>query len=393
MTAEDKARARLEALRGGAKQSSPNVRALARYAANSECGLASLGFAARVDFDWLLTGTRLEAPFGQSPFAFRRGNRFEDRLRQNGHAPLRGLLTNELGVSFASAKVADLRQGYPKSKDGMKQRAVETQRLISQIVKGSKAAPNLIDGAVMMRAIGGLPAYFEADAVAAYMNGPIHAGEVKSFPTVDGQADADKVGAAVAQVAIYVLLLRDLVARIGGNPDIVSQRALLITALNTGLQPAITSVAIGREMDRADRILKQAPSVVAIASALPAKLPTFGDVAAKKATEQGRIDAAECLADKVGTKFGPGCLSSCGLSKLCRERAHRTGDPARVGPQLVRLLPNVASVDRAAALARGATPQNGEAPVAAELVRAKRLLGELVKAGPPARAQVGGGRR
>ncbi|MBK8997350.1 MAG: hypothetical protein IPM35_16600 [Myxococcales bacterium] len=337
-----------------------------------------------------MVGTRLEVPFGQSPFAFRRGNRFEDRLRLNGHAPLRGLLTKELGVSFASARVADLRQGYPKNRAGLQQRAVETERLITQIVKGSMGAPNLIDGAVMMRAIGGIPAYFEADAVAAYMNGPIHAGEVKSFPTVDGQADADKVGAAVAQVSIYVLLLRDHVARLGGNPDVVSQRALLITALNTGLQPTITSVAIGREIDRADRILKQAPSLVAIASALPAKLPTFGEVR-KLPTEQARIDAADCLADQVGTKFGPGCLSSCGLSKLCRERAHRAGDPARVGPQLVRLLPNVASVDRAAALARGATPQNGEAPVAAELVRAKRLLGELVKAATSARSA--GGRR
>ena len=56
----------------------------------------------------------------------------------------------------------------------MAARAKATEALISKIVKRSKDAPNLIDGAVLSRDVGGIPAFFEADAVAAHFDPPIH---------------------------------------------------------------------------------------------------------------------------------------------------------------------------------------------------------------------------
>src|SRR5262245_20344356 len=88
---------RLEALAGKAPRRAADVRTLARFAANSDCRLAVVGFAARVNLDRLLEGTRFEAPFGQSAFAFRRGTRFEGRLRENGYAPMLDLLRAHLG--------------------------------------------------------------------------------------------------------------------------------------------------------------------------------------------------------------------------------------------------------------------------------------------------------
>src|ERR1700761_3676175 len=88
---------RLARLAGNAPRRPADVRMLARFAANSDCRLAALGFAARVDFDQLLRGTHFEAPFGQSPFAFRRGTRFEGKLRENGYAPMLDLLRTRLG--------------------------------------------------------------------------------------------------------------------------------------------------------------------------------------------------------------------------------------------------------------------------------------------------------
>src|SRR5262245_33944429 len=83
---------RLEEIRGGAPRRSPTVRVLAAHAQHTDCHLAALGFAAGVDFDRLLEGTRFKAPFGQSPFALFRGLAFEKRLRDNDYAALRELL-------------------------------------------------------------------------------------------------------------------------------------------------------------------------------------------------------------------------------------------------------------------------------------------------------------
>ncbi len=365
----------LTALRGAAPERPPNVRSLAMFAANSGCKLATLGFAARVDFNRLLEGTTYEVPFGQSGFAFRRGNTFEQLLRKDGHAPMLGLFEKELSYDVRNARVANLKKGFAPNKEGMKARALETDRQIGEIVARSKSAPNLIDGAVLAREVGGVMAYFEADAVAAQFAEPIHVGEVKSFPTVDGQADADKVGAAIAQVSIYILLLRDLVSRLGGNPNDVSSRALLITPKNTGLQPTMAVKEVGREVDRARRILEQAPNVIEVAGSLPQGAPTFHSIADPTMTEADRVKAAHGLADRVGTTFQPSCLASCGMSRLCRERA--CGTPERVGGRLVRLLPNIESLDRVKALAGGAAPTDDERPVAEQLVRVARLTAKL----------------
>lgn len=370
----DKTRQRLDELARGAPSRGANVRTLARYAANSTCRLATLGFAARVDFDRLLAGTPYAVPFGQSPFAFRRGNQFEERLRKDGHKPLLELLGEKLNYDVATARVANLRSGQPPNND----RATETSAVLKTIVDQQPDAPNLIDGAVLSREIGGVRSYFEADAVAAHFEHPIRAGEIKSFPTVDGQADPDKVGAAMAQVAIYILLLRDEVARLGGQRDLVSEEALLITPLNTGLKPTMTVKVLGREIDRADRILHTAPTAHELLADLPEKLPTFGSVANKKAATNARVDQAHKLADEVGTDYQPGCLSACGFSRLCRERAHEAGATARLGTQMTRLLPTIKSLDRAAAIVNGAKPSADEKAVAERLSCAAEHVTALV---------------
>jgi len=344
------------------------VRTLAKYAANSSCRLATLGFAARVDFDKLLAGTRFAAPFGQSPFAFRRGNRFEETLRENGHAPLLGLLGEALDYDTANARVENLRKGAGRT---MEDRSVRTRALVKEIVSGKRGAPNLLDGAVLSRSIGGTMAYFEADAVAAHFERPIHAGEIKSFPTVDGQADPDKMGAAIAQVSIYILLLRELAEEVGGKADQVTDQALVITAKNTGLQPTIVVKSVGREIDRAARILAQAPTADQLAKDLSPRVPGFGVVAAGDPV--ARIEAAHELAEQVGTNYRPECLSSCGLSRLCRHRAREEGCASRVGSHLVRLLPNIDNLDRATELADGAKPTADEQSVAEQLQRAAKL--------------------
>src|SRR5262244_353729 len=89
---------RMAEIRGTSPLRSPTVRVLAAFAQNTDCPLATLGFAAGVDFDRLLIGTRFRAPFGQSPFAIQRGLAFEKILRDNDYALTLGLLRGPLGL-------------------------------------------------------------------------------------------------------------------------------------------------------------------------------------------------------------------------------------------------------------------------------------------------------
>jgi hypothetical protein len=298
---------------------------------------------------------------------------FEQLLRQDGHRPLLEEFERELGYDVRSARVVNIRNQELYGKT-LRARAEATERFVRAIVEGAPDAANLLDGAVLTRSIGGATAYFEADAIAARFDDPIHVGEIKSFPTVDGQADPDKVGAAVAQAAIYILLTRSLVDRVGGDADMVSDSALLITPRNTGLQPTMTIKAVGREIERATRILDRVPNIGEIVASVPTGLPTFAAVASKEAPESRRVEAALAIAEGAGTNYQPSCLSSCGMARLCRERAHFCGSPARFGRAFTRLLPGVESLDRVTALARGAPANEHEAPVAEQLIRAERLL-------------------
>jgi hypothetical protein len=367
---------RLEALRGGAPLRSPTVRVLAVYAQHTDCPLATLGFAAGVDFDHLLDGTRYQAPFGQSPFAITRGVSFERLLRDRNYAATLDLLRTGLGFPVADARIADLRDGYPRDSRGMVLRQADTNGQLRRIVRGAADAPNLIDGAVLAADVGGARAFFEADALAFRSDGEVRVAEVKSFPKVDERVDPDKLGAALDQVAFYILLARQEVGRLGGDPErLVSDHALLVTPRNVGMAPALSQQRVGQRVRRAARVLAGVPRVEDVAASVPAGL-SFGPVAA--GAEERRVAALHVLADRVGTSYTPACLSTCGNAKFCRERAFRDGSPCLAGPTAQRLLPGVATLGRAEELTRGAPAAAGEADAAALLGRAGRLYDEAV---------------
>jgi hypothetical protein len=365
---------RLEEIRGSAPRRSPTVRVLAAHAQHTDCKLAGLGFAAGVDFDRLLVGTRLQAPFGQSPFALGRGLSFEKILRDNDYAATLELLRALPGFPRTGARCLNLREGYPKGPDRMPLRARDTAALLERIIRGDPDAPHLIDGAVLPASIGGMLAHFEADALAACSGEKIHGAEVKSFPKVDDKVDPDKLGAALDQVAFYILLLRAVILRLGGDPErLISDRALLITPKNVGLSPVLSEQPVAPRILRARRLLDNIPSAADVAASVPAGV-SFGPVADTKADEGRRLDVLHNLADRVGTAYGPSCLSTCGNARFCRERAFRAGNPCVSGSATLRLLPGIRTLNRAEELTRGATPTAEEVPVASLLERAGRLF-------------------
>jgi putative CRISPR-associated protein (TIGR02619 family) len=360
------------------------------YAQNADCTLAGLAFAARVNLDRVLLGTRFQAPFGQSPFAFQRGLAFEERLRANNYEAMLDLLRAELRDPLHPPRTESLRDKHSATRAGMVLRHRELQALLNLILKRHPNAPHLIDGAVLKASVGGLEAYFEADAVAARAGGEIRVAEVKSFPKVDERVDADKLGAALDQVAIYILLTREEVVRLGGDPlRWVSDLAPLITPRNVGMQPTLSVKEVGPRVARAEKLLASVPRVEDVVASVPAGL-SFGPVADSKAEEPRRLAALHVLADRVGTAYKPGCLAACGNARFCRERAFCSGSPSLLGTSTARVLPGIISLDRAEELTRGVAPTAAESHAAALLATAGRLYDAAASpaqpvAAPPAR--------
>lgn len=372
---------RLQQIRGSAPSRSPSVRVLGAFAQNTDCRLATLGFAAGVDFDRLLKSTRFQPAFGQSPFAFARGLAFEKMLRDADYALTLGLLRGPLGLPATGARVVSLRDGFSAGPGRMPARVKATADLIRQVILGEPAAPHLIDGAVIRGVVGGIDAYFEADALAARAaGGELRVAEVKSFPKVDDRVDPDQLGSALDQSALYVMLTRDAVGALGGNPEqLVSDRVLLITPRNVGLTPTLSEQRVTARVARMRRVFSAVPRAEDVAAATPADI-YFGPVADETADEAARLDTLHDIADRVGTAYTPGCLATCGNARFCRARAVAAGSPCVSGTAAVRLLPEVLTLGRAESLTRGSMPTPTEAPVADLLERAGRLIDETALA-------------
>jgi hypothetical protein len=235
----------------------------------------------------------------------------------------------------------------------------------------------LIDGAVLTCNIAGKTAYFEADSLAAIAGGRLHVGEIKSFAYTDGRCDPEKFGSACDQAAWYILLCRELMVEIDCDPSTISTQAFIILPKGVGLTPTLVRQEIGDKVARAQRLLEGAPDPIELVKGLAGKVQFPGLTSAP----HERVTDIEVVLDKVGTTYKPACLSDCGLSRLCRSRAHEAGVPQLCGSDIVRSLPGVLSLNRAAELAAGAKPTPAEGPAALALVRAGALYDRVVRTG------------
>lgn len=375
----------LNRIRGSASRARPNVRRLASFAAVHSCPTATVAFAAGVDTNRVLAGTRAEMPFGQSPFAIGRGVAFENLLRQHGHAELRRVLGEGLDIDFSLAAIENLREGYAPNHTGLAIRASVTRNRMTEIVT-APPEPVVLDGAVLRADIGGLPAFFEADEMAIGVNGRILVGENKSWPVVDGRpTDEDALGAALDQAATYVLLGRRTLDDAGVDADHVSDDVVLVTPRNTGLTAVLHRQNVEGRVRRVERLLNAVPDVATIAFGVPDSV-TFAGIADQSRPEDARLEAFADVTDELGRVYEPGaCITSCGFAWACRECAFGAADPAVVGGAVARALPGVVRLDRVGELGRGAPPSAIEAPAAAPIARAGRLYNEAVPVAPPRR--------
>ncbi|MCJ1677172.1 hypothetical protein MTF65_07420 [Streptomyces sp. APSN-46.1] len=359
-------RQRLADLRGPAVPPRPlDARALAALAANPGCGRRALLDGAGVDKTALAAALGSPASFGQSQFAIVRGNSFEAKVKGDGGAELLRLVHERLGAGAEApgpdARVPDLTAAGPEG------RAARTALALREATAAGEAAGvwTLLDHPMLALEVAGSPAYLEPDAVVVHPDGRWTVVEIKSFPMIDGSADAAKVGAAARQAAVYVLALERTAEKLAGAT--VGHQVLLVCPKDFSNLPTAAVVDVRRERAVTRRQLDRLTRVEELARALPEGLSFDPARPAEELTE---------AVSAVSAAYAPECLAACELAFHCRDRARTAGEVTALGRSVRGELGALTTVE--AALAAAAGCGSPEDPTSAALHRAARLRAEAL---------------
>ncbi|MGW2057756.1 hypothetical protein ACWCOZ_28240 [Streptomyces sp. NPDC001840] len=366
-------RRRLAELRGPSVAPQPlDARALAALAANPGCKRRALLDGAGVDKKALAKALGSPAPFGQSQFAFMRGNAFEAKVKADGGTELLRLLAERLGSEApppapGEVSVPDLSAAGPEG------RTARTALALREATEAGGWA--LLDHPLLALDVAGSPAYLEPDAVVVRPDGRWTVVEIKSFPMIDGSADAAKVGAAARQAAVYVLALERVAARTAGAE--VGDRVLLVCPKDFSNLPTASVVDIRKQLSVTRRQLTRLTRIEDIASALP-EGTTFDVTRCSGAELTTAVEA-------VPAAFAPECLSACELSFHCRARARESGAVEALGRSVRGELGALTTVTAVLSAAHGDSGDPADPAVAAlrraAALRAEALAGAAAPAG------------
>ncbi|MFF8509938.1 hypothetical protein ACF064_17800 [Streptomyces sp. NPDC015492] len=361
--AKPRAWERLAELRGPATPPRPlDARALAALAANPGCRRRALLDGAGVDKSALAEKLGSPAPFGQSQFAIVRGNSFEARVKADGGRELLRLI----GVEEPGAvSVPELAAAGPEG------RVARTALALREAT--AAGAWTLLDHPLLALEVAGSPVYLEPDAVVVRPDGGWTVVEIKSFPMVDGAADASKVGAAARQAAVYVLALERVAAVTEGAR--VAQSVLLVCPKDFSNLPTASVVDVRKQRSVTRRQLDRLTRIDEIAAALPDGV--CFDVAESSAEEL--TAAVEC----VPHQYAPECLAACELAFHCRSRAREAEAVETLGRSVRGELGGLTTVGAVLRAARGEEGDPDDPAVAA--LRRARALREEALAGTEAR--------
>lgn len=309
----------------------------------------------------LATALGSPAAFGQSQFAFVRGNAFEAKVKADGGTELLRLLVERFGGGTdapAAAVVPDLTAAGPEG------RAARTALALREATAAGGWA--LLDHPMLALEVAGSPAYLEPDAVVVHPDGTWTVVEIKSFPMVDGSADPSKVGAAARQSAVYVLALERIAAVTEGAR--VGHRVLLVCPKDFSNLPTASVVDVRKQRAVTDRQLTRLTRVEDIAAALP----------------EGTTFDPGCSPEVLGTAveavpaaYAPECLAACELAFHCRAKSRAEGAVESLGRSVRGELGGLTTVAGVLAAAAGKEGDPAD-PTVAALRRAAALRAEAL---------------
>ncbi|MBQ1090629.1 hypothetical protein KBY47_16100 [Streptomyces sp. B93] len=339
-----------------------DARALAALAANPGCRRRAILDGAGVDKARLAEALGSPSGFGQSQFAFMRGNAFEARVKADGGAELLRLVRERLDPGAeppAGASVPDLTATGPEG------RAARTALALREAVEAG--GWTLLDHPMLAMEVAGSPAFLEPDAVVVHPDGRWTVVEIKSFPMLDGSADPAKVGAAARQAAVYVLALEEVAARLDPPPR-VGHRVLLVCPKDFSNLPTASAVDVRKQRAVTRRQLDRLTRIEEIADTLPEGVCFSPELPAEELT---------AAVAAVPATYAPECLSACELAFHCRDRSRASGAVTTLGRPVRAELGGLATVGDVLAAARGESGDPDD-PAVAALRRAARLRAEAL---------------
>lgn len=365
---------RLDRIRGPVTPRNHSARTIAALSGNPGCARRAVLDAAGVDKQRLAAHVGFPAMAGQSQFAITRGNAFEAQVKANGCAELLTLLREHLSLPIREASYDNLDEvGGNTSREV---RHARTRRLLARAAQSGDDAGTLFDHPLLCLRVGGRPAYLEPDLIAFQLSGRFHVTEIKSFSVIDGQADGDKVAAAVIQSAVYVLAMRDLLAEMGIGPESVADQVVLVCPENFSNRPSAALLDVRKQMTVLRRQLSRLRRIDSLVDVLPPGL-TF-DLELDRAGVPRRLPAAVAGAVRsVDARYAPECLANCEMCFFCRDEA--AGTTSALGRATRDDLGGIEHVATVLHLARGAgQPADDQAEVAQLLRTAARLRAECL---------------
>ncbi|MDO0933394.1 hypothetical protein QQY66_17500 [Streptomyces sp. DG2A-72] len=339
-----------------------DARALAALAANPGCKRRAILDGAGVNKAALASALGAPSAFGQSQFAFVRGNAFEAKVKADGGAELLRLVHEKLDRGAeppARAHVPDL------SAIGPEGRSARTALALREAVEAGDWT--LLDHPMLALDVAGSPAFLEPDAVVVHPDGSWTVVEIKSFPMLDGSADPAKVGAAARQAAVYVLALEQVAVRLTPAPR-VRHRVLLVCPKDFSNLPTASAVDVRKQRAVTGRQLARLTRIQDIADALP-----------ENTCFSPELPAAELTAavESVPATYAPECLSACELAFHCRDRSRAAGAVTSLGRSVRAELGGLTTVGDVLAAARGEAGDPDD-PAVAALRRAAELRAEAL---------------
>ncbi|QNS06082.1 hypothetical protein [Streptomyces xanthii] len=363
-------RHQLAELRGPDRPPRPlDARALAALAANPGCNRRALLDGAGVDKARLADALGAPSAFGQSQFALARGNVFEARVKADGGAQLLRLVHERVGPAGAPEPVAELVSAPDLSAAGPQGRTARTALALREAAQ-SPGTWTFLDHPMLALDVAGSPAFLEPDAVVVHPDGSWTVVEIKSFPMIDGAADAAKVGAAARQAAVYVLALEQVAQRLTGlDAEVrVRDRIVLVCPKDFSNLPAASAVDVRKQLAVTRRQLARLTRIEDIAAALP-----------PGTAFDPELPAAELAAavEAVPATYAPECLAACELAFHCRERSRAAGAVTVLGRPLRAELGGLTTVDAVLAAAHGEGGDPAD-PTVAALRRAAALRAEAL---------------
>lgn len=304
--------------------------------------------------------------FGQSQFAFMRGNAFEARVKADGGAELLRLTHARVGGGPepvpGGSSVPDLSAAGPEG------RAARTALALRDAT--GAGGWTLLDHPMLALDVAGTPAFLEPDAVVVHPDGSWTVVEIKSFPMIDGSADAAKVGAAARQSAVYALALERVAERMHSDQAAprVRHHVLLVCPKDFSNQPTASAIDVRKQLSVTRRQLARLTRVEDIAAELP-EGTTF-DV-------RRPADELRAAVESVPAAYAPECLSTCELAFHCRDRAREEDEVTALGRSLRGDLGGLTTIGEVLAAAHGSSGDPDD-PAVAALRRAAGLRAEAL---------------